>query len=164
MKIYSLQVRVSKFSPKPFARGEYLIGVQSSRIWPNSQTLDWLERPATYKRSNFLFICKLRYCVNRNLELERVYPSNPFLPVQMLAAKAGVYIRREHLEGAFGSAPALFTNQGILKGEVSLYHWPPVWQVWNPLYDYSQFLFLFAKQTNPNQSNRRSTVQWYFPL
>ncbi len=26
------------------------------------------------------------------------------------------------------------------------------------------FLFLFAKQTNPNQSNRRSTVQWYFPL
>jgi len=22
----------------------------------------------------------------------------------------------------------------------------------------------FAKQTNPNQSNRRSTVQWYFPL
>ncbi len=27
-----------------------------------------------------------------------------------------------------------------------------------------QFLFLFAKQTNPNQSNRRSTVQWYFPL
>ncbi len=27
-----------------------------------------------------------------------------------------------------------------------------------------QILFLFAKQTNPNQSNRRSTVQWYFPL
>jgi hypothetical protein len=27
-----------------------------------------------------------------------------------------------------------------------------------------QFLFLFAKQTNPNQSNRRSMVQWYFPL
>jgi len=26
------------------------------------------------------------------------------------------------------------------------------------------FLFLFAKQTNPNQSNRRSMVQWYFPL
>jgi hypothetical protein len=25
-------------------------------------------------------------------------------------------------------------------------------------------LFLFAKQTNPNQSNRRSTVQLYFPL
>ncbi len=50
------------------------------------------------------------------------------------------------------------SNQGILKGEVSLYHWPPVWLVWNPLYDNGQFLFIFAKQTNPNQSNRRSMV------
>ncbi len=50
----------------------------------------------------------------------------------------------------------------ILKGEASLYHWPPVWLVWNQLYGYWQFLFLFAKQTNPNQSNRRSMVQWYF--
>jgi len=50
---------------------------------------------------------------------------------------------------------------GILKGEVSLYHWPPVWLVWNRLYDYWQFLFLFAKETNPN---RRSTVEWYFPF
>jgi hypothetical protein len=32
------------------------------------------------------------------------------------------------------------------------------------LYDNWQFLFLFANQTNPNQSYRRSTVQWYFPL
>ncbi len=53
------------------------------------------------------------------------------------------------------------SRQGILKGEVSLYHRPPVW---NQLYDNWQFLFLFAKQTKPNQSNRRSTVQWYFPL
>jgi hypothetical protein len=45
------------------------------------------------------------------------------------------------------------SSQGILKGEVSLYHWPPVWLVWNQLYDYWQFLFLFSKQTNPNQSN-----------
>ncbi len=52
----------------------------------------------------------------------------------------------------------------ILKGEVSLYRWPPVWLVWNQLHDNWQFLFLFAKQTNPNQSNRRSMVQWYFPL
>ncbi len=36
----------------------------------------------------------------------------------------------------------------ILKGEVSLYHWPAVWLVWNQLYDNWQFLFLFAKQTN----------------
>ncbi len=55
-------------------------------------------------------------------------------------------------------------NQGILKGEVSLYHWPPVWLVWNQLYDKWQILFLFAKHTNPNQSNRRSMVLWYFPL
>ncbi len=27
-----------------------------------------------------------------------------------------------------------------------------------------QSLFLFAKQTDPNQSNRRSTLQCYFPL
>ncbi len=50
--------------------------------------------------------------------------------------------------------------QGILKGEVPLYGWPPVWLVWNQLYNNWQVLFLFAKQTNPNQSNRRSTVQW----
>ncbi len=25
-------------------------------------------------------------------------------------------------------------GQGILKGEVSLYHWPPVWLVWNSLF------------------------------
>jgi hypothetical protein len=55
-------------------------------------------------------------------------------------------------------------EQEILKGEVSLYRRPPAWLVWNQLYEYWQFLFLFAKQTNPNQSNRRSTVQWYFPL
>jgi hypothetical protein len=54
--------------------------------------------------------------------------------------------------------------QGILKGEVSLYHWPTVWLVWNQLYDNWKVLFLFAKQTNPNRSNRRSTVQWFFPL
>ncbi len=55
-------------------------------------------------------------------------------------------------------------NKGILKGEVSLCHWPPVWLVWNQLYDNWQFLFLFAKQTNPNQSNMRSKVQWCFFL
>ncbi len=38
--------------------------------------------------------------------------------------------------------------QGILKGEVSLYHWPPVWLVWNQLYDNWNFLLLFAKEVN----------------
>jgi hypothetical protein len=56
------------------------------------------------------------------------------------------------------------SRQGILKGEVSLYHWPPVWLVRNQLYDNWHFWLLFAKQTIPNQSNRRSTVHWYFPL
>ncbi len=46
----------------------------------------------------------------------------------------------------------------LLQGILKLYHWPPIWLVWNQLYDNWQFLFLFAKQTNPNQSNRRSTV------
>ncbi len=57
-------------------------------------------------------------------------------------------------------------HQGILNGEVSLYHWPPVWLVWNQLYDNWQFLFLFAKQTNSNQSNRRSTfsIPWWCAL
>ncbi len=55
-------------------------------------------------------------------------------------------------------------DQGIPKGKVSLYRWPPVWLVWYQLYANWQFLFLFAKLTNPNQSNRRSMVQWYFPL
>jgi hypothetical protein len=40
-------------------------------------------------------------------------------------------------------------DQGILKGEVSLYCWPPVWLVWNQLYEDWQFLFLFVKQINP---------------
>jgi len=38
-------------------------------------------------------------------------------------------------------AGASVTQQGILKGGVSLYGWPPVWLVWNQLYDYWQFCF-----------------------
>ncbi len=54
--------------------------------------------------------------------------------------------------------------QGILNGEVSLYHWPPVWLVWISLFcKYKQKLSVFI-QLIPNQSNRRSMVQWYFPL
>ncbi len=47
-------------------------------------------------------------------------------------------------------------SKEIQKGEVSLYRRPPIWLVWSQLFDYWQFLFLFAKQTNPNQSNRYS--------
>ncbi len=49
-------------------------------------------------------------------------------------------------------------QQGILKGEVSLYRWPPVWLFWISL---KQKLSAVI-QLIPNQSNRRSTVQWYF--
>ncbi len=49
-------------------------------------------------------------------------------------------------------------RQGTLKGENITVHWPPVWLVWNQLFDNYQFSFLFAKQINPNQSNRRSMV------
>jgi hypothetical protein len=60
----------------------------------------------------------------------------------------------------FAESFAVKIRQVIPKGKVSLYGWTPVWLVWNQLYDYLQFLFLFAKQTNPNQLNRRSMVQW----
>ncbi len=69
---------------------------------------------------------------------------------------------------AVPSLPNLFhacpKKQGTLKWQVSLYPWPPVWLVWNQLFDNGRFLFLFAKRTDPNQQNRRSTVQWYFPF
>jgi hypothetical protein len=55
-------------------------------------------------------------------------------------------------------------RQGILKGEGSLYHWPPIWLVWNQLYANWQFLFLFAKQANPNRSNRRSMEVYTSPF
>jgi len=70
----------------------------------------------------------------------------------------------QHLKGSShsrqndSSLMHFYNNQ-----KVSLYCWPPVCLVWNQLYDNWQFLVLFAKQTNSNQSNRRSTVQWYFP-
>ncbi len=71
----------------------------------------------------------------------------------------GVTHHNHHLRSIF-----LQVRQGILKGKVSLYHWPPVGPIWNQLYDYWYFLFLFAKQTNSNLSKRRSMVQWYFPF
>ncbi len=70
--------------------------------------------------------------------------------------------------GFFYLLSCLIVFQGILKGEVLLYCWPPVWLVWNQLYDSWQFLFLFVKQTNPNQSNRRysdtspCSIPWFF--
>ncbi len=64
-----------------------------------------------------------------------------------------------HFQSASASSgsQAWILDQGTLKGEVSLYHWPPVLLVWNQLYGNWHFLFLFAKQMNPNQSNSRTT-------
>jgi len=63
-------------------------------------------------------------------------------------------------------APAkheLLFNQGILKGKYHctiglLFDWFGI-----SCMTTDNFGFHFAKHTNPNQSNRRSTVQWYFP-
>jgi hypothetical protein len=64
------------------------------------------------------------------------------------------------LELHFGrlQRPVWWTNQEILKGEISLYRWPPVWLVWNQLYDNWQYLCFFAKWTNPNS---QTGDQWY---
>jgi len=53
-------------------------------------------------------------------------------------------------------------DQGILKGEVSLFSRPPVWLVWNQLYDNWQFLFLFLKQTNPQSNRGKGKLTWPF--
>ncbi len=48
-------------------------------------------------------------------------------------------------------------------GEVSLYRWPPAWLVWISLFCKLKQNLSVVLQLIPNQSNRRSTVQWYFP-
>ncbi len=123
------------------------------------------------KRQTFLppmVILRCQVSMLHNLSLCHQFQaqkSNVFCPWHYF----GMWVRHEpKTEEYFGTQH--FTvksrplNQGTLKGEVSLYCWPPVWLVWNQLYDNWHFLFWFAKQTNPNRSNRRSTVQWYFPV
>ncbi len=85
-------------------------------------------------------------------------PFSTWLPLQTrtLSATSGPGV---HVINTFSESKTLRPNQGILKGEVSLYHWPPVWLVWNQLYDSWQFLFLFEKQNNPNQSDRGRFVE-----
>jgi hypothetical protein len=48
-------------------------------------------------------------------------------------------------------------TQGILKGEVSMYRWPPVWLVSNQLYDNS---FCFCLQNRLIQTSQTGG-QWY---
>jgi len=51
-----------------------------------------------------------------------------------------------------------------LWGEASLYGWPPVWPVGNVCPCSTKIQCTQHKRTFPNQSNRRSAVQWYFPF
>ncbi len=114
-----------------------------------------------YKTKRFLYFCSIPYSYVHNLRLL-------FKPVHYhLMLYNFVYSHNFFIDFHLRFALKLWTGMiaaGNTKREVSQYRWPPVWLVWNQLYDNWQFLFLFAKQTNPNQSNRRSMVQWYSPL
>jgi hypothetical protein len=44
-------------------------------------------------------------------------------------------------------------EQGILEGEISLYHWPPFWLVWNQLYGNWHF-FVFRLQNRLIQTSQ----------
>jgi hypothetical protein len=78
-----------------------------------------------------------------------------FIPVMFFSVSEYARARTRSTSKYYTLFGRLLTlGRGILKGEVSLYHWPPVWLVWNQVYDYWKFLFLFAKQSIPNQSNR----------
>ena len=50
-------------------------------------------------------------------------------------------------------------SQGILKGKVSLYHWPPVWLFWTELYDNWQF-FCFYLQNRLIQTSQTGGQQY----
>ncbi len=98
--------------------------------------------------------------------------SKTFLSISLNAKNSWQHEQLFHFKTTFVcSLPTLkkhWASEIVLLPKIgnilSLYHWPPVWLVWNQLYDNWQFLFLFAKHTNTNQSNRRSTVECYFPL
>ncbi len=115
----------------------------------------------TYGRKKFYNIGHRERLINETLQLtessQNFFTSSLTLGQNKLERLALTILSRV-------SFCKLDRSQGTLKGEVSLHCCPPVWLVWNQLYDNWQFLFLFAKQTDPNRSNRRSTVQWYLSL
>ena len=51
----------------------------------------------------------------------------------------------------------------FVRGNITV-NWPPVWLVRTWPNSKSVYSFNSTKQQNPNQSNRRSAVKWYFPL
>jgi hypothetical protein len=89
-----------------------------------------------------------RHC--DQLVLTRSYMYWPVLNKLLRSSKQQFY-------GKFELELQSVNDQGILKGEVSLCRWPPVWLIWNQQYDLWQFMLVLWKQTNPNQSNSRST-------
>jgi hypothetical protein len=70
--------------------------------------------------------------------------------------------RRKKFNNFSYRSRAIFTpyimGPGNTKGEVSLYQWPPVWLVWNQLYDNWQFLF--SLQNRLIQTSKTGG-QWY---
>jgi hypothetical protein len=107
-----------------------------------------------------LLYVRLNFSVHLYLSLGLSVPSvSDFLYLSLtlsvyVSPSPSVYLSHSipTLISVFNSAEHLYHyTQGILKGEISLYSWPPVWLVWNQLYDNWQFSFLFAKQTNPNR-------------
>ncbi len=60
-------------------------------------------------------------------------------------------------------------GQGILKREVLLYHWPPVWLVWNQLYDnWKLFIYLQNKLIQTSQTGgqgilKREVLLYHWP-
>ncbi len=141
--------------------------------WDHIYTLSWIDFPKDHSKIvAFLAWPSADYFFGRikvKMDIQPKLISNKLSPlpasglVNWCSCQTLFYKHRKNKKQQ-ATHPSDRWFQGILKGEVSLYCWPPVWLVWNQLYDYWQFLFLFEKQANPNQSNRRSMVQWYFPL
>ncbi len=71
-----------------------------------------------------------------------------------------VHIVDQTHNGVFRTCSSMmaYLRQGILKGEVSLYCWPPVWLVWNQLYNNWQF-FIYLQ--NRLIQTSKTGGQWY---
>jgi hypothetical protein len=110
--------------------------VYSGYIWPTSKNCSNIcGWRSLYEQS-------INLASPTNIKLGRKFR----LESNTLAYYAGAYVRQGILKGIITK---LLTS--CLTGLESV-----VWQL--------KIFYLFAKQTYPSQSNRRSMVQWYFPL
>jgi hypothetical protein len=102
-----------------------------------------------YKKQDTL----MRRSIVLSLPLQLVFPATSCCLSAKPKATLDQYFSPFSLS-RLGSSP----QPGNTKGEVSLYHWPPVWLVWISLFcKYKQLSVVI--QLIPNKSNRRSTVQ-----